>query len=447
LRSDDPAALSSVLADIRAADLAEIYEMLGDDERSKLIFALPPEVVAEVVVLLDEIERGEVVEEMDARELSEIVAQMEPDDAADVLGELTEEQREDILETIANEHADKIEELLGYPEDTAGGIMTKDLVALHAGATVREAVREIRANFPDEDLHYVYVVDQAEKLVGIVPLRRLVLSDGMVHLGNICERDPVTIPVTADQEEVVHVFSKYDLAVIPVVDAEGRLLGRITHDDVMDVAEEEADEDIYRMAGLDAAEFERASIVRAAGIRLAWLVPCMASMSISAAVMSVAQKWFATPIYNALIVFVPMIGAIGGNCGIQISTVIVRGLATGELASSKFRNAFLREGRIALLMAPVCGLAAWTTARFGVPLLESFFEYDAGCSLDRTAFAVGLGMTSAILVAASLGLVLPFFFRSIRVDPAIASGPIVTTLNDLISVTVFLSLAILIMRS
>ncbi len=446
LRSDEPAALSSVLADIRAADLAEIYETLGDDERSKLIFALPPEVVAEVVVLLDEVERGEVVEEMAPEELSEIVAQMEPDDAADVLGELSEEKREDVLDTIADEHADKIEELLGYPEDTAGGIMTKDLVALHSGATVREAVREIRTNFPNEDLHYVYVVDESERLIGIIPLRRLVLSDGLVRLGDICERDPVTVPVTADQEEVVHVFSKYDLAAIPVVDAEGRLLGRITHDDVMDVAEEEADEDIFRMAGLATAEFERASIVRAAGLRLSWLVPCMASMSISAAVMSMAQKWFATPIYNALIVFVPMIGAIGGNCGIQISTVIVRGLATGELASSRFRNAFVREGRIALLMAPACGLAALIIARFGVPLLESLLQYHAGGSLNRTALAVGLGMTSAILVAASLGMALPFVFRAIRVDPAIASGPIVTTVNDLISVTVFLSLALIIMH-
>jgi len=447
LQANEPAALSAVLADIRPADLAEIYELLDDDQRSRLIFVLPPEVVAEVVVLLDGAERGEVVEEMAPEALSELVAQMEPDDAADVLGELPEEKREDVLETIADEHADKIEELLGYPKDTAGGIMTKDLVALHTGATVREAVREIRTSFPNEDLHFVYVVDEAEKLVGIIPLRRLVLCDGSVPLGAICERNPVTVPITADQEEVVHIFSKYDLAAVPVVDAEGRLLGRITHDDVMDVAEEEADEDIYRMAGLDAAEFERASLIRAAGIRMAWLMPCMLSMSISATVMSLAQGWFATPIYNALIVFVPMIGAISGNCGIQISTIIVRGLATGELASSRFRHAFARQGRIVLLIAPACGLAAWMLARFGVPLLESALQYDVECSANRTAFAVGLGMTSAILVAALLGLILPFFFRSIRVDPAIASGPIVTTANDLISVSTFLSLSLFIMRS
>lgn len=447
LRSDEPAALSSVLADIRAADLAEIYETLGDDERSKLIFALPPEMVAEVVVLLDEAERGEVVDEMAPEELSEIVAQMEPDDAADVLGELTEEQREGILDTIADEHADKIEELLGYPEDTAGGIMTKDLVALHSSATVREAVREIRTNFPNEDLHYVYVVDESEKLVGIIPLRRLVLSDGLVRLGDICERDPVTIPVAADQEEVVHVFSKYDLAAIPVVDTDDRLLGRITHDDVMDVAEEEADEDIYRMAGLDVAEFERASIVRAAGLRLSWLVPCLLCTSLTAGVMSFAKRWFDLDnVYDALIIFVPMIGAIGGNCGIQISTVIVRGLATGELASSRIRTAFVRESRIALIMAPACGVAAWAVARFIVPAIERAEQTEPAAGVvHRVAAAVGTGMTAAILVAAALGIVLPFLFRTVKVDPAIASGPIVTTVNDIISVTIFLSLAAWIM--
>jgi len=455
--SDDPTALSTAIEGAHAADIAEVFELLDDENRSKTLFALPAATAAEVIVLLDEADRGEVVEEMGPAELTELVSEMEPDDAADVLGELTEEQREDVLEHIPDEHSDKIEELLTYEEDTAGGIMTKNLVSLPPNATVREAVREIRQNFLEEDIHYIYVVDHQERLTGVVPLRRLVLNDRQVALGDICEREPISVGVNDDQEEVVHVISKYDLAAVPVVDERGHLLGRITHDDVMDVLEEEADEDIYRMAGVDAAEFEKSSLIRAAGIRLSWLVPCMAAMGITGAVMMVARKWFTdVETYAALIIFVPMIGAVGGNSGIQISTIIVRGLATGDLAGSKFIHALLREGRIATLLAPACGVSAAVICYVALPTLQRFSHgadtggqpppepLSAG-ALHQAALAVGTGMTVAIFVAASLGIALPFVFRRFNVDPAIASGPIVTTANDILSVSVFLALSSVIM--
>lgn len=444
LESEESGALAAALADVHAADIAEIYDLLDDEDRSKLIYSLPARTTAEVIVLLDEAERGDFVDDLDSRELTELVSEMEPDDAADLLGELPEEQREDVLELIPDEQSDKIEELLSYAEDSAGGIMTKDLVALPDQATVGEAITEIRRD-PDEDLHYVYVVGDHGKLTGVVPLRRLVLQDKNVPLDSICDREPIVVRVDDDQEKVVYIFSKYDLAAVPVVDAENHLLGRITHDDIMDVIEEEADEDMYRMAGTTPAELESTSVIRAAGIRLSWLVPCLLSMGITAAVMTISQQWFAVHVYTALIVFVPMIGAIGGNCGIQISTIVVRGLATGELASSKFRTAFMRESRIALLMAPVCGATAWIIGRFLLPALLRIAHAPSGADLGRVALAVSTGMTVAILVAATLGMILPFIFRRIGVDPAIASGPIVTTVNDILSVTTFLGLATVIM--
>jgi magnesium transporter len=346
---------------------------------------------------------------------------------------------------------------LEYAEDTAGGIMTTNLVAAPTDATVRDATQKLRTDFLGEDIHYIYVVNQNRELTGLVSLRQLLLNEADTRLGAICSPDPITVHVDDDQEEVIHVISKYDIAAVPVVDDKGRLLGRITHADIMDVYEDEADEDMYRMAGLDAAEFEKASVVRAAGIRLSWLIPCLASMAIAAGVMALAQQWFdQLPVYAALIIFVPMIGAIGGNSGIQISTIIVRGLATGDLASKRFRSAFNRQGRIAVIMAPVCGLVAWTICRLGLPAMQRMThaggEELAGSAspiiavdINRVAFSVGLGMTCSILVAASLGMLLPFLFRRIRVDPAIASGPIVTTANDVISVTIFLGLAALIM--
>ncbi len=455
LGSSDPAALSRVLSDTHPGDIAEIYDLLDDEDRSRLILGLPSQTAAEVVVLLDEAERDEIIEEMDQERLVELISEMEPDDATDVLGELPEEERKDVLEHVAPEQAQQIEELLTYEEDTAGGIMTKHLVALSADATVRQAVEEIRTSFSDEDLHYIYVVDRDRRLTSVVPLRRLVLNEKGAQLGAIGDTDPVAVHVRDDQEEVIHVMSKYDLAAVPVIDDDGRLLGRITHDDVMDAYEQEADEDIYRMAGLDAAEFEKASIVRAAGMRLSWLVPCLASMAITAAVMMVSQRWFdELAVYAALIIFVPMIAAIGGNCGIQISTVIVRGMATGDLAESRFHTALMREGRIALIMAPICGVAAWLVSRFGLPVMQRLShsapgttagQATPGADVVRIAFAVGAGMTCAILVAGSLGLMLPFLFRRVGVDPAIASGPVVTTANDIISVAIFLGLASAIM--
>ena len=224
----------------------------------------------------------------------------------------------------------------------------------------------------------------------------------------------------------------------------GHLLGKITYDDAFDVIEEEADEDIYRMAGLTTDEFEKTSISRAAWIRLSWLIPCLASMAITAAVLVASKRFFHFSVHTALIAFAPMIGAIGGNCGIQISTVIVRGLATGELASTMFRTAFSRESRIALMMAPACGLIAFLVCYFGLPVMTRMGEVSEDVNVMKIALSVGSGMTVAILVAAGLGMVLPFLFRRIGVDPAIASGPIVTTVNDILSVSIFLALASLI---
>jgi magnesium transporter len=452
LKAGDPQALAATLEDIHAADLAEIYESLDEEHRSELLFALPPAKTAEVIVMLDEAERGELVEDMNDRELSALATRMEVDDAADVLGELPEDQQLEVLERISREHADKIKELLTYDEDSAGGIMTKDLISLPVDATVGEAIRKIRSSETQRELHNVYVTDESMRLFGVVPLKRLVLNEKHVRLGDIAVTDPISVNVNDDQEHVIHIISKYDCVAVPVVDDDHHLLGKITHDDIMDVYEEETDEDIYRMVGIDAAEFERSSILRAAGLRLSWLIPCLASMAITAGVMMISQAWFnELAVYAALVIFVPMIGAIGGNSGIQIATVIVRGLATNDFASSQFKHAFFREGRIALVMAPACGVAAAGLCRFGLPLIQKLSHAHVGhgqtststdpVNVGRISLAVGIGMTCAILIAGMLGILLPFVFRKLNVDPAIASGPIVTTANDIISVTIFLALS------
>ena len=439
LKRGDGAALSETIAAAHPADVAEAFELLDDDERSRLVFAMDPRMTAEMIVLLDEADRGEIVEDLDEEALTQIVTELPPDDAADVLGELDEEQREEILEHVPDEQSERIEDLLEYAEDTAGGIMTPDLLALPLTATVGEATEAVRRASEEEEIHYVYVVEDDRRLYGVVPLRRLVTNPPDRRLAEICERDPITVCVTDDQEEVVHVFRKYDLSAVPVIDDEGTLLGRITHDDVMDVVEEEVDEDIYHMAGTDPTELETPSVVRAARIRFQWLLPAFLMMTISAAVIMLAEPHLNKLAAAAIVAFIPMIGAMGGNCGVQTSTIIIRGIASGDLAAAKLSPAFFREGRIALLMAPACGLFAFAIAGIALPILQRVEEVGtAGFSSFKLSSAVGLGMGAAIVVAATLGIVLPFFFRRLGVDPAIAAGPIVTTCNDVISITTYL---------
>jgi magnesium transporter len=452
LDSNDPSALKSSVSGVHAADIADIYVSLDEQNRSRLIYALPPDVAAEVVALLDSASLREAVEGLADAKLTELASLMEPDDAADVLAALPARQRDAIIQDIPDLLGDQVSELMSYGEETAGGIMTKSLVSLPANATVAEAVEAIRESTEKEDLHYVYVVESGGVFFGLVPLRSLVLNERNVPLERICIPDPTTVRVNDDQEEVLRAMSKYDVAAAPVLDSAGRLLGRITHDDILDVVEEEAAEDMYHMAGLSTAEMQATSIMRTAGNRLSWLAPCLASMAVTAVVMMVSQQWFDTPaLYSVLVIFVPMIAAIGGNCGVQIATVIVRGLSTGDLASSRFKTVFLRESRVALLMSLACGVMAAAVCRAGLPLLDVLGHLPTGVlvadSVNDMALAVGVGMGCAILVAAFLGMTLPFFFSRIRVDPAIASGPVVTTLNDIISVTIFLGLSSSIMAA
>ena len=442
LEADDDQSLVKELSEARAPDIAESFDLLDEEERSRILFALPPHTAAEVVIMLGDAVRGDIVDELDTESLTEIVAALPPDDAADVLGELPEEEIDEILEQMPDEVSDKIEELMGYDESTAGGIMTPDVVAVPASATVADTVEHIREATLAEDLNEIFIVDTEQKLVGTVPLRRLVTNPPGTRLTEICDRDPVTVYVDDDQETAVQIIRKYDVSEAAVVDREDRLLGRVTHDDLLDVADEEAEEDLLRLAGTDAAELDTTSVFSAARIRLMWLLPCMVGMMATATVMRISEPKFNIAVFAALAMFVPLIAATGGNAGVQITTVIVRGFATGERASGKLMRVLSREGRIAVALAPICGLLAWGLVTLFFPMFSRILS-DAGQVHDpaRVALAVGIAMTATILVAALLGIALPFSIRRLGADPALASGPLVTTMNDVVSVALYMTLA------
>ncbi len=450
LEAHDGHALRDALEDLHAVDIAEVIDLLDDVERSELLYALPPRTMAEVVVALDEAVRGEVVEDLADEQLTQLVTEMEPDDAADVVAELPIEQYGEILDKIPQQQSDEIAELLSYDESSAGGIMTPRLVSLRADSTVGEASDAVRDFATDEDVHYVYVVDADHKLLGILPLRRLVTNKNSALLSDICETDPVTVHVDDDQEDVLNTFRKYDIAAVPVVNNVGVLVGRVTHDDVMDVAAEEAAEDIYRMAGTDAAELETHSSFKAASIRMRWLLPCIVGTLAAGGMMAMfEQSTLAGPQLAALVIFVPMIAATSGNAGIQTSTIVLRGFATGELVASKWQIVFNREARIAVLVGVSVALSSGLLAFLLLVLLKNFgfqIAIDSSVTPFRMGLAVSLGMLGAIAESVALGILLPFVFRRRGVDPAIASGPLITSANDLLSVTLYLSIAWLILH-
>jgi magnesium transporter len=315
------------------------------------------------------------------------------------------------------------------------------VISVSEEATIAEAVNKIRAAEIDEDFYSVYVVNKEGRFLGDVRVRFLLTRPESTKIGELIDPDTIYVHVETDQEEVRNIFSKNDLIVVPVLDRNHRLVGRITADRVIEVAEEEAAEDLYTMAGTDPDELETFSALHAARIRMTWLLPCLLGTIIT----SIVMLFFRThhiAIFIAAAAFAPMIQAISGNAGLQTSAIVVSGLATGHLAALRLSQVFTREVRIALLVALSCGILGGIACSILVHFktAESTIEYG---EYVRLVFAFGTAMFSAIMVATTLGLFLPFFFRRIGIDPAISSGPLVTTANDSISVAIYMSLTLL----
>ncbi len=446
LQQQDEDQLRGALAGVEPADVAEILELLEDVDRSRVIFALESAAAAELITLLEERVRDEVVDDLPGDRLAEMVTEMSPDDAADVVGELTTEETSELLERLPVEQSEEIEQLLKYDENTAGGLMNPHVLSVPQLHTVGEAIEYLRRADIDSEVFQIYTTDRDGRLSGTVLPQRLLISPAKKLISDLMEPVPTELTVEEDQEVVVHLFRKYDLTSMPVVDDEGKLVGHVTVDDVLDVAAEEADEDIYHMAGTDAAELESSSTLRRSGIRLTFLLPSFVFLAGTAGVLLLARSYFDEGLLLAIIAFVPMIGALAGCCSVQTSTIITRGLATGEYAATQVRLAFRRESGIALVLAPCCAVIAWIVVRFGIPMLLSNQEIlDMGVSVTRIANAVGLGMLVGICAASILGISMPFLFRRLGIDPAIAAGPIVTALNDVLCVTIYFVLAYLVL--
>jgi len=448
LASPDDGALRAFLADLHAADVADCLEQVEPEDRSRILFLLPPRTTAEAIVLLEEAVRSDVLDDLTDREVSDVLKELPADDAVDVLDELDEEVADKVVEHLPPEQKAVVEPLRQYEEDTAGGIMDPNFIGVPAEGTVADAVSAIRRLKPDEakERFFTYCVDAEGRLRGVVHPMHLITAPPRTPIKELMLPDLITTRVDDDQEAVKNKFEKYDVAALPVVDESNRMLGVITHDDVLDVAEEEAEEDMFHMAGTDAEELSRAGIVHAASVRARWLLPCLGGTLVSMTVMFLVEPKLGA-LFFFLIPFNSGIAAMGGNAGVQTSTIIVRALATGDAIASSLSRAFAREFRIALLVGVMTGLLAGLGAY--VIVQSGVFDLSHIAAVPpspKIGLAVGFSMTAGILVASTLAMTLPFLFLRLGIDPAIATGPLITTLNDGLSATIYMVTAIFLLK-
>jgi len=445
LEAQDQLALARLLDRCRSSDISQVAELLEDDHKQMLFGLLDKHTAADVLEKVDEATRAKLFELLEDK-LSELIAELDHDEATDILAELDPEKSAKILAAMPPAKADEIKTLMQYSEDSAGGIMDPVLISVMEDATVNEAMSKIRAAQIDEDFFSIFVVNRQGRFVGDVRIRHLLTAPEKTQIKELLNTDTIYVYVDTDQEEVANIFRRNDLIVVPVLKRTGKLVGRITADRIIEVAEEEAAEDMYAMAGTDTAELETVSILRAARVRMTWLLPCLLGTAVTAlAILLFKDKFFTADlavIYATAVAFAPPIAAISGNAGLQTSAIVVCGLATGDLAAQKLSQVFIREARVAVLVAFCCGLVGALLCIFLPQLLSNPAIAISFSDQLRIAFAFGTAMFSAIMVATTLGLVLPFLFRRIGIDPAISSGPLVTTANDSVSVTIYMTLVL-----
>ncbi len=426
LEAGDKPGLRLILNSQHPVDLADVLHQYGDAEQHQLFELLAESLAAGVLSELNTASMLDMAENIGHEQLSDLVGGMAPDDAADVLGELSAEESEKVLGLMDREDAEQVRELLAHEEDTGGGIMTSRLLAVHEDINVDAAINYLRAWADEDHIFNIYALDQEERLSGIVSLRSLVLAQPDTPIRDIIQRDTIAVGPDMDQEEIAHLFRDYDLVALPVVDNDGHLIGEVTVDDIVAVIDDEATEDMYVMAAISSEEREERSTFGVVRRRIPWLLVCLAGTLMSGGMIDVFQESLAN--LAALLFFIPAIMAMGGNAGIQTSTVTIRNLATGQLQSGAILKSIWREMRIAAMMGVILGGLAC-----GVSQLWTGYWIVGSC--------VGLAMFSAIVFSAFLGALVPIIFRGMGVDPAVASGPLITTLNDSLSLGIYFTIA------
>jgi magnesium transporter len=397
----------------------EIFKLLKDDEK-----------IAELLSELSSELQANIMESLGKEKASGILEEMDTDEAADFLGEITPQESRELLDLMPKEEAEEIKELLKYEENTAGSIMNNEFVALPEDLTAEEAINKIRELSPEaETIYYVYIADKREKLIGVISLRDLIMANPKAKISEFMEEDVISVLDTEDQETAARIIADYDFFLaIPVIDRKGTLLGIITVDDIIDVLQEEVTEDIHKMVGSSEVyedKLIKASPLTRAKARLPWLLVCMAGEILSGSVIKFHSDTLQTVM--AMVFFIPIIMAMGGNVGAQSSTIAVRGLATGQLRIDELWYNIWTETKVGSLIGIIVGII--------IALVALVWQDNYVLGL-----VIGLSLCLTMITAATIGTLLPLIFTKIKIDPAIAAGPFITTTVDVGSLLIYFSL-------
>ena len=423
--------LKSILEPLKPLEIANILLQLKLKQQLVLLENLDRETSSEVLNNLQDSPSilGDIVEQISTDRLSNAIEDMPQDDAADFVGMLDDEKAEALLEELQEKDREELTNLLQYDEESAGGLMTPYVVAIRRDQTVAAAIKEIQKFVKKEgfELFYkAYVVDDHDHLIGTIGTTELLLAERHKLIENLMNPEVVAVDQDLDQEEVARIAQEYDLVVVPVIDKHLRLIGRITLDDLVDVIVDEYNEDMGHIAGTGDEEVSETSVIRASGDRLPWLLVGLFGGFLTAIVMSLYE--------NALIslpdvtYFIPLVAALGGSIGIQSSSIVVRGLATGAIQTTDILVRLWKELRVAFLNGIICS--------FILAGMSWYLTDDVG-----RAFTSGFSLLIVVCFAAAVGSTIPIILKRMNIDPAIATGPFITTTSDIIGIAIYLGFA------
>lgn len=425
---NDTLLIESLLAEIKSADLADLLHQQETSLGLKLLTHLPIETRASVFGYLDIGEQAALAQEMTTQGIAQLFTHMQADERADLFNLLSEEQGQEVLRQLAKEEREDIRRLASYEEGTTGAIMTSDYAVLKAGTLVSKALEVVRDTAPNaETIYQIYILNAEKQLAGVISLRQLILANPSVLVDQVMTLEPISLGVNEPQEEAARLISRYDLLALPVIDAQERLVGIVTYDDAMDVAQAEATEDIHKSASVTPSDegFGQATFKNLYKRRVNWLVLLVFANILTGAGIAFYEEIIEN--YVVLVFFLPLLVASGGNAGAQAATLVTRGLATGELLLGHW----LRLVRKELLVASLLGLSM-ALAIVGIGYWRGGTD---------VALVVASSMLAIVIMGSLIGLCLPFILLRVGWDPATASGPLVTSLADIIGVLIYFAIA------
>lgn len=417
------------LKELHPADIAELYQNLDLEEAEYLYKLLDEDTAADVLMELDEDDRRKLLDAMPAEQIAKQIDHLDTDDAVDLIQQLDEEDRDEILSHIDDvEQAGDIIDLLKYDEDTAGGLMGTEMIVVNENWSMPECIKQMRMQAEDMDeIYYVYVVDDDHKLRGVLPLKKLITHPSVSKIKHVMETDPVSVKVNTPIDDVTLDFEKYDLVAMPVVDSIGRLLGRITVDDVMDQVRESTERDYQLASGLSSDVDADDSIFAQTKARIPWLLIGIASGILASLILGTFEAKLEA--VTALALFIPIIGGTGGNVGVQASAIVVQSLANGTLEIKEFSRQLGKEVLIGLMNATIISSVVLVYNLITLP--DEF----------AVTISVAVSLFIVVMFATILGTVVPLTLEKLHINPALATGPFIQISNDIVGLVIYVQVA------